>query len=126
INHVPSICSGIIVISDSGIKVYVVFVSLPSFGAFHFKKRIVNAITYIIELLYKKEYKKTKKINKKINWNYMFSNVKHVTPERAVKTDVRLILQSRISGSLRVLAWMVHADTPRKTRSEENTAEPHA
>src|SRR5699024_6539273 len=68
------------------------------------------AITYIIEILYNKEYKKTEKINKKINWNYIFSNVKHVTPEKAIKTDVRLILQSRIIGLSRVLAGIVYAN----------------
>lgn len=115
INDLPSISEGKVVISDIGTKDGVGFVSLPSFGAFPFKKRIVKAITYIIELLYNKEYKKAEKINKKINWNYIFSNVKHVTPEKAVKTDVRLILQSRIIGLLRVLAGMVYANKPWKT-----------
>src|SRR5699024_6269902 len=126
INDLPSISEDTVVISDIGTEDGVGFVSLPSFGAypvknrivkaityiirgggvgfrsllsfcaFPFKKRIVKAIIYIIEILYNKEYKKTEKINKKINWNYIFSNVKHVTPEKAIKTDVRLILQSRI------------------------------
>src|SRR5699024_10499255 len=52
INDLPSISEGKVVISDIGTKDGVGFVSLPSFGAFPFKKRIVKAITYIIELLY--------------------------------------------------------------------------
>src|SRR5699024_12216689 len=110
------ISEGKVVISDIGTKDGVGFVSLPSFGAFPFKKRIVKAITYIIELLYNKEYKKAEKINKKINWNYIFSNVKHVTPEKAVKTEDRLILQSRIICLLRVLAGMVYANRHSKKR----------
>src|SRR5699024_12084640 len=72
-------------------------------------------INYIKKIIYKKKYKKTEKKNKKINWNYIFSNVKHVTPEKAIKTDVRLILQSRIIGLSRVLAGMVYANKPWKT-----------
>src|SRR5699024_1985013 len=114
INDLPSISEGKVVISDIGTKDGVGFVSLPSFGAFPFKKRIVKAITYIIEFLYNKD-KKAHKINKKIKLIYICSNVKHVTPEKAVKTDVRLILQSRIIGLLRVLAGMVYANKPWKT-----------
>src|SRR5690625_5736481 len=81
INDLPSISEGKVVISDIGTKDGVGFVSLSSFGAFPFKKRIVKAITYIIEILYNKEYKKAEKINKKINWNYIFSNFKHRSEE---------------------------------------------
>src|SRR5699024_12797647 len=102
INDLPSISEGKVVISDIGTKDGVGFVSLPSFGAFPFKKRIVKAITYIVEILYNKEYKKAEKINKKINWKYIFSNIKHVTTEKAVKTNVRLILQSLIIDLLYV------------------------
>src|SRR5699024_4692560 len=102
INDLTSIYKRKEVISNIDIKDVVGLVSLPSFGALHFKKRIDKAINNIIKILYNKEYKKAEKINKKINWNYIFSNVKHVTPEKAVKTDVRLILQSRIIDLLRV------------------------
>src|SRR5699024_3045949 len=55
INDLPSISEGKLFISDIGTKDSVCFVSLPSSGSFRFKKRIVKAITYIIEILYNKE-----------------------------------------------------------------------
>src|SRR5690625_4140047 len=112
INDLPSISEGKVVISDIGTKDGVGYLSLPSYGVFPFNKKIVKMITYIIEIIYNKEYKKAEKINKKINWNYIFSNVKHVTPEKAVKTAVLIILQSRIIGSLRVLAGLFYANKP--------------
>src|SRR5699024_12615177 len=81
INDLPSISEGKVVISDIGTKDGVGFVSLPSFGSFPFKKRIVKEINYIIEILYNKEYKKTEQRNKKININYILSNVKLMTTE---------------------------------------------
>lgn len=113
ITDLPSFSGRRAVIADIDTKSDVGLISLPSFGAFPLKKRIVKALTYIVELMYKQSRKDVEEeVTKNINWNFLFSNIKRVTPEEDRNTDIRFILQSRIIGWLRVLTGMVYANRP--------------
>lgn len=112
ITDLPSFSARKVVIADVSTGSGVGLISLPSFGAFPLKRRIIRALTYIGKLLYQKNHEDIEKVAQDIKLNFVFSNVKSVTPEEATNTDIRFILQSRIIGWLRVLTGMVFANRP--------------
>src|SRR5699024_7670717 len=81
-------------------------------GAFILKLRIIKSLIYIGKILYKNHQKKVEEITQDMKWNFLFSNVKRVTPEEATNTNIRFVLQNRIIGWLRVLTGMVFANRP--------------
>ncbi|HLR60383.1 MAG TPA: hypothetical protein VK094_07935 [Pseudogracilibacillus sp.] len=112
ITDLPSFSAHKVVMADISTENGVGLISLPSFGAFPLKRRIIKALTYIGEILYKNHQKKVEEITQDMKWNFLFSNVKRVTPEEATNTNIRFVLQNRIIGWLRVLTGMVFANRP--------------
>lgn len=112
ITDLPSFSAHKVVMADISTESGVGLISLPSFGAFPLKRRIIKALTYIGEILYKNHQKKVEEITQDMKWNFLFSNVKRVTPEEATNTNIRFVLQNRIIGWLRVLTGMVFANRP--------------
>lgn len=112
ITDLPSFSAHKVVMADVSTHSGVGLISLPSFGAFPLKKRIIKALTYIGKLLYQKNHENIEKVAEDIKLNFVFSKVKSVTPEESTNTDIRFILQSRIIGWLRVLTGMVFANRP--------------
>lgn len=112
ITDLPSFSAHKVVMTDISTRSGVGLISLPSFGAFPLKRRIIKALTYIGEILYKNHQEKIEEITQNMKWNFLFSNVKRVTPEEATNTNIRFVLQNRIIGWLRVLTGMVFANRP--------------
>lgn len=112
ITDLPSFSAHKVVMADISTESGVGLISLPSFGAFPLKRRIIKALTYIGEILYKNHQEKVEEITQDMKWNFLFSNVKRVTPEEATNTNIRFVLQNRIIGWLRVLTGMVFANRP--------------
>lgn len=113
ITDLPSFSEHKTVIAEVSTETGVGLISIPSFGAFPLKRRIIKALTYIVELMHKKTQEDIEEeVTEDINWNFIFANIKRVTPEEATNTDIRFVLQSRIIGWLRVLIGMVFANNP--------------
>lgn len=112
ITDLPSFSERKAVITDISTKSGVGLISLPSFGAFPLKKRIIKALTYIVEVLNKHNQEDIKEVTSGINRIFLFSKIKRVIPEEDTNTDIRYILQSRLIGWLRVISGMVFANRP--------------
>ena len=113
ITDLPSFSQHKAVIADVSSQRGAALLSLPSFGAFPLRRRIVKAVTFIVELLHNhgREDNKEDEISH-INWRFLFSRIKRVVPEESNNTDTRFILSSSIIGWMRVLSGMTFANRP--------------